>query len=457
VTTAELILDFDPDLLDYATPKERARFVQLLDVLRHDWPSIARPSQLAPAGDWLCWLTLAGRGYGKTRQGAEWVLEEVRAGRSRRVALVGPTAADVRDVMVEGESGILSCARAGERPSHEPSKRRLTWPNGAIASLYSAEEPDRLRGPQHDLAWADELAAWKYPDTWAMLMLGLRLGRHPRVAVTTTPRPIRIIRELVAAPTTAVTRGTTYENLANLAPSFREQILARYEGTRLARQELHAEILDDVGGALWTLAELDEGRVTGDRLVDLVRVVLGVDPAATSGEDSDETGIVVAASGADGRGYVLADRSCRLSPDGWGRRAIQAAQDFRADCVVVEGNQGGEMCELVLRTAAGAMGVPMPRVKRVHAAVGKRLRAEPVAALYEQRRISHVGALPALEDQMTGYRISHVGALPALEDQMTGYTPDSGASPDRLDALVHALTELMLEPARRKLAFRGAA
>jgi phage terminase large subunit-like protein len=441
VTTAELILDFDPDLLDYATPQERARFVQLLDVLRHDWQSIARPSQLAPAGDWLCWLTLAGRGYGKTRQGAEWILQEVRAKNARRIALVGPTAADVRDVMVEGESGILACARAGERPIHEPSKRRLTWPNGAIASLYSAEEPDRLRGPQHDLAWADELAAWKYyADTWAMLMLGLRLGRHPRVAVTTTPRPIRIIRELVAAPTTAVTRGTTYDNLANLAPSFREQILARYEGTRLARQELHAEILDDVEGALWTLAELDEGRVTDDRLVDLVRTVLGVDPAATSGEDSDETGIVVAASGADGRGYVLADRSCRLSPDGWGRRAIQAAQDFRADCVVVEKNQGGEMCELVLRTAAAAMGVPLPRVKLIPAKVGKRLRAEPVAALYEQRRVSHVGSLPVLEDQMAGWA-----------------GPDSGYSPDRLDALVHALTELMLEPARRKLAFRGAA
>jgi phage terminase large subunit-like protein len=422
-----------------ATEAQRRRLPLLLEALRSDWKRYARPEQIPPDGDWLTWLYLAGRGAGKTRAGAEEAHRAVLEQGYRRLALVSPTAADARDVLVEGESGVLACSKPNRRPTYEPSKRRLTWPNGAIATVYSADEPDRFRGPQHDWAWADEFCAWTHPEALDMLLLGLRLGRRPRLIMTTTPRPLPALRRLLAMPTTVVSRGTTYDNLANLAPSFREQILARYEGTRLGRQELHAEILDDVEGALWTLAMLDAGRVTTELLDELTRTVVGVDPAATSGEDSDETGIVVAATGADGRGYVLADRSCRLSPDGWGRRAITAVLDHRADCVVLETNQGGEMAELVLRTAASAMGVAMPRVKKIHASQAKRLRAEPVAALYEQQRVSHVGSFPA------------------LEDQMASFTPDSGSSPDRLDALVHALTELMLEPARRKLAFRGAA
>lgn len=302
----------------------------------------------------------------------------------------------------------------------------------------------------HNCAWADELAAWKYPDTWAMLMLGLRLGRHPRVAVTTTPRPIRIIRELVAAPTTAVTRGTTYENLANLAPSFREQILARYEGTRLARQELHAEILEDVPGAIFTLALIDAHRVSTVPLTrrlapdrkgwieepDLVRVVVAVDPSASEEDDegADEAGIVVVGQSSDGHAYVLADRSCRASPDGWGRRAVAAYHEFGADRIVAEQNNGGAMVTHVLRTVD-----PTVPVKLVVASRGKRVRAEPVAALFEQGKV-HM-----------------VGAFGPLEDQLCTWTPDAGKHDDRMDALVWGVSELVLEPERRKLRFRGAA
>jgi predicted phage terminase large subunit-like protein len=385
--------------------------------LLHDWRYWARPDQLPPSGDWRTWLILAGRGWGKTRTGAEWVRAEVEANRRGRLALIGATAADVRDVMIEGESGILATARPSFRPTYEPSKRRVTWPNGAIATAYSADEPDRLRGPQHDGAWPDELAAWRYPEALDMLMFGLRLGNDPRSVVTTTPRPTKLIRELIAAPTTAVTTGSTYDNLANLAPAFAEQIIRKYEGTRLGRQELLAEILTDVPGALWTWAMLDNRMAAPD----LTRVVVAIDPAVTSGEDSDETGMLVCGLGVDGRGYVLADRSCRLSPDGWAQRAVQAFDDYSADLVVAEVNNGGQMVEATIRTVRRT--IPY---RAVHASRGKQVRAQPVAALYEQGRVSHVEAFPD------------------LEEQLTSWTPESGTSPDRLDALVWALTELML-------------
>ena len=385
--------------------------------LLHDWRYWARPDQLAPAGDWRTWLILAGRGWGKTRTGAEWVRAEVEANRRGRLALIGATAADVRDVMIEGESGIMATARPTFRPTYEPSKRRVSWPNGAIATAYSADEPDRLRGPQHDGAWPDELAAWRYPEALDMLMFGLRLGSDPRSVVTTTPRPTKLIRELIAAPTTAVTTGSTYDNLANLAPAFAEQIIRKYEGTRLGRQELLAEILTDVPGALWTWAMLDN-RMSAP---DLTRVVVAIDPAVTSGEDSDETGITVCGLGIDGRAYVLADRSCRLSPDGWAQRAVQAFDDYSADLVVAEVNNGGDLVEQTVRTVRRT--IPY---KKVRASRGKQVRAQPVAALYEQGRVSHVEAFPD------------------LEEQLTSWTPESGTSPDRLDALVWALTELML-------------
>lgn len=357
---------------------------------------------------------MAGRGFGKTRTGAEWVRMRVAAG-SNRIALVAPIASDARDVMVEGESGLLSVFPPHERPLYEPSKRRVTFANGAIATTYSADEPDRLRGPQHSDAWCDEIGAWRYPETWDMLMFGLRLGNDPRCVATTTPKPTRIVRDLVAQPNTAITRGSTYENKDNLAPAFIDQIVRRYEGTRLGRQELAGELLLDNPGALWQLAMFDERKVAPD----LTRVVVAVDPAASSNEDSDETGIIVAAQGVDKDWYVLADRSCRLPPDGWARRAVAAYDEFGADRIVAEVNNGGDMVESVLRTVR-----PTIPYTKVHASRGKAIRAEPIAALYAQRRVWHTQPFPE------------------LEDQCINWTPDSGTSPDRLDALVWCLTEL---------------
>jgi len=364
---------------------------------------------------------MAGRGFGKSRTGAEWAISQVEYGGCKRLALVAPTAADARDVMIEGESGILACSPEGFTPHYEPSKRRLTWPTGAIATAYSADEPRRLRGPQHDGAWADEVAQWQYPEAWDMLMFGLRLGDDPRAVVTTTPLPRKIIRDLLKAETTYTTRGSTYENRENLAPAFLEQIVAKYEGTRLGRQELQGELLDDVPGALWTRQMVEDAHIS--ELPEMERVVVAVDPAGTAHEESDETGIVVAGKGMDGRAYVLADRTCRLSPDGWARRATAAYEEFKADRLVAETNFGADMVERVIRTVA-----PRISYKKLTASRGKRQRAEPVAALYEQGRVSHVGSFPELEDQMCMF----------VPEGMDG-------SPDRVDALVWALSELMLD------------
>ncbi|HEY0838862.1 MAG TPA: terminase family protein, partial [Vulgatibacter sp.] len=261
--------------------------------LLYDWRGLwARDPQVTPQGEWRTWLLLAGRGFGKTRVGAEWVREQVESGKARRIALVARSAADIRDVMVEGESGILAVSPPWNKPKYEPSKRRLTWPNGAIATTYSADEPNLLRGPQHDAAWADERAAWRYDDAWDQLMFGLRLGSDPRCVVTTTPRPTKAIKELIADSGTFVTRGSTYDNRANLAKAFLEKIVKKYEGTRLGRQELNAEILEDTEGALWTMALIEASRVA-EAPAGLVRIVVGVDPAVTSGESSNETGIVI--------------------------------------------------------------------------------------------------------------------------------------------------------------------
>lgn len=381
------------------------------------WNSLyARPEQLPPPGDWTTWIYLAGRGAGKTRAGSEWVRAQIESGACRRMALVARTPADVRDVMVEGESGILAVSPPWFRPAWNPSIRRLTWPNGAIATTYSSYEPDQLRGPQHDGAWADELCSWRYPETWDQLQFGLRLG-NPRVFVSTTPRPSPLLKRLLAARDTVVTRGTTYDNLANLAPRFREEIIARYEGTRLGRQELLAEILEDAEGALWQQARIDELRVK--EAPALARVVVAVDPATTSGKGADETGIVVAGVAANGHGYVLEDLSMRGTPHAWGSRAVMAYHSHRADRLVAETNNGGEMVELTIRTID-----PQVSYRAVTASRGKVTRAEPVAALYEQGKVHHVGSFPE------------------LEDQMCQWTPGE-SSPDRLDALVWALTEVM--------------
>lgn len=395
--------------------------------LMEDWRFWARPNQLAPAGEWRVWLLLAGRGFGKTRSGAEWVRHRIEAGRARRVALVAPTAADARDVMVEGESGLLAVAAADFRPRYEPSKRRLTWPNGAIATCFSADEPERLRGPQHDAAWCDELAAWRYAEAWDMLMLGLRLGADPRAVVTTTPKPTKLLRELMAAPGTQVTRGATRENARHLAPAFLTQIVQRYRGTRLGRQELEAELLEDAPGALWRRAAFEALRCRPDAVPTLKRVVVAIDPAASSAEGADETGIIAAGLGTDGHGYVLDDHSGRFAPEGWAKAALALYRARQADRIVAEVNNGGDMVAAVLRAVDASASF-----KPVHAARGKVIRAEPVAALYEQGRVHHVGCFAQLEDQMCGFTVDFDRSR-------------AGTSPDRLDALVWALSDLMVE------------
>jgi phage terminase large subunit-like protein len=404
--------------------------------LLHDWRFTARPEQIAPDGLWQVWAYIAGRGAGKTRSGSEWVRERVKAGCSR-IALIAPTAGDARDVMVEGDSGLLSVCWAGDRdrkgnltgrPRYEPSKRRLTWENGAVATAYSADEPDRLRGPQHEAGWCDEIAAWNYAqEAWDMFMFGLRLGENPQAMVTTTPRPIPLLRQIMGAETTVVTRGSTYSNRANLAASFLDKIITRYEGTRLGRQELEGELLDDYVGALWTRAMIDAAKGKGD-VPEMQRVVVSIDPSGTAGEDDDgdSVGIVVAGRGVDGLFYVMADRTCKLSPAGWAKRAVSAASEFKADRIIAERNYGGAMVEAVIRTAGGS--VPY---KEVTATRGKVVRAEPIAALYEQSRVRHVAGLTALEDQMCAFTTE-------------GYMGEG--SPDRADALVWALTELALGP-----------
>lgn len=396
---------------------------QVLGALAGDWylrtPETggARDEQVPPDGDWSTWLVLAGRGWGKTRTGAEWIHERVRSG-ARHLALVAPTAADARDVMVEGPAGILTCATATERPIYESSKRRITWPNGATATVFSAEEPDRLRGPQHDTVWADELASWaRLDEAWSMLQFGLRLGQ-PRCLVTTTPRPVRVVRDLLSDPSTRVTRGSTYDNARNLAASFLSEVQRRYEGTRLGRQELYAELLEDTPGALWTRAMLERARA--DRKPELSRIVLAIDPSIAADGGGDECGIMVAGVDWDGAFWILRDGSGRMGPHDWARRAVSLATEYQADCIVAESNQGGAMVEQTLR-AAGAK----TRVRLVHASRGKRARAEPVSALYEQDRVRHVPGLLTLEDELCTWSAS------------TG-----DPSPNRLDALVWALFDL---------------
>ena len=405
------LLSLEPSIFETLTDDEQRQVMW-------DWSLWARPKQVAPEGDWRIWLILAGRGFGKTRSGAEWVRHKIETNQSQRIALVGATAADVRDTMVEGESGLLRIFPPDKRPRYEPSKRRINFHNGAMATTYSADEPDRLRGPNHDLAWCDEIAAWRYPDAWDQLIFGLRIGNDPRLVATTTPRPTRLIRQLVERKDVAVTKGSTFENAANLAPTFLEEVKARYEGTRLGRQELYAEILDDVEGALWTRQMIEDARV--NNVPELTRIVVGVDPAITSNEFSAETGIVAVGIDGNGIGYVLDDRSLQGTPVEWANAAIALYHRTSADRIVVESNQGGDMVRHTLQTVESQ--VP---IKTVHATRGKRTRAEPVSALYEQGRIKHVGAFPT------------------LEDQMCSWTPES-ASPDRLDALVWAITELMI-------------
>jgi phage terminase large subunit-like protein len=401
-----------------------------------EWFLQGRIEQLPPPGDWRGWLLIGGRGSGKTRAGAEWVNALVRGLPifSRRpvgtIALIGETLADVRDVMIEGPSGILAAAHKSHRPKFEISRRRVVWPCGATALMFSSEDPDSLRGPQFEAAWCDELAKWRNDEaTFDMLQFGLRLGDGPRQLITTTPQPTVLIKRLMADPAFQVAKMKTRDNVSNLADGFVASIERRYAGSTLGRQELDGELIEDRDGALWTRAMIDAAQgQAGARfmLPDLARVIVAVDPPVTSKAASDACGIVVAGIDEKGVGWVLADASFAPAPPArWGARVVQLFDAHKADAVVIEVNQGGDLVAGVLRT----LDRNLP-IKTVRATRGKHLRAEPIAALYEQGRVRHSARFPALEDEMCDFTVAGLS---------------SGRSPDRLDALVWALTELMLE------------
>jgi phage terminase large subunit-like protein len=418
------------ELIEGFSARELARLLA-------DWEFIARKDQWPPGMaanglPWRQWLILGGRGAGKTRAGAEWV-KGLALGRPQftaspigRIALVGETAADVREVMIEGVSGLLAAHGRRDRPRWESSRRRLLWDTGAVAQAFSAEDPESLRGPQFHAAWCDELAKWRYArETWDMLQFGLRLGDWPRQLVTTTPRPTPLLKELIAHPATALTRALTRENAANLAPSFLESVIAQYAGTRLGRQELDGEMIEERKDALWTRDMIEAQRAT--QAPPLARIVVAVDPPASSGRRADNCGIVAAGMAEAGIVYVLDDATLEAArPAQWARTAIALYHKLSADALVAEVNQGGEMVRSVLNEADPSAPVAMVRATR-----GKYLRAAPVAQLYEQGRVKHLGALPALEDEMCDFGLDGLS---------------SGRSPDRLDAMVWAITALALTP-----------
>lgn len=455
VAVASLLADLPPHEREIfylsLTPEEST-------LLAYDWGFWGRPSQQEPPGNWSVWLAMAGRGFGKTRMGSEWIRKQMcgstpmAGGKVRHMALVAETAADARDVMVQSAGGILRCHPPEFRPLYKPSLRRLEWPNGAIAHTYSADDPEQLRGPEHEAAWSDELAKWRYAqETWDMLQFGLRVGDNPRQLVTTTPRPIPVVRELLAGEATGdtvVTRGSTYENYQNLSQKFIDKMKEKYEGTRLGRQELHAEVLDDVPGALWTRKMLETrsgqnpkaaGMARNEELPDLRRIVVGVDPSGTTGEIDmrrkesrggdhegelgDDIGIVAAGLDDHGNVYILDDATVNWGPADWARRVVETYRKNDADMIVGEANFGGAMVEHTIRTVDRR--VPY---RAVHASRGKVVRAEPVAALYEQGRVRHCGSLAKLEDQMI---------------YMTQRGYEGAGSPDRLDAMVWAVTDLV--------------
>lgn len=408
------------ELLNGIAPDERLRLLR-------SWGWTARPAQLPPAGDWSVWLILAGRGFGKTRAGAEWVTAMARRHPGARFALVGTTAHEATAVMLEGDSGLLAEAGEGFVPEWRSTKRQLLWPNGSMASLFSAVEPNQLRGPQFHFGWCDEIAAWPKPkEVWDNLRMGLRLGNCPRVLVTTTPRPIPFLKTLMEGSGVVVTRGSTYDNRANLPSRYLDDMTAEYSGSALGRQEVLGELLEAQAGALWSRDGLEACRVKA--APELVRVVVGVDPPAGPGG----CGIVVAGLDAAGIAYVLADASVHgVTPDSWAKAVVAAFDRYQADRLIVETNNGGDMVEATLRAARQIL--PVAQVK---ASRGKSARAEPVSALYPQGRVKHVGMFAGLEDEMCGLIAGG------------GYV-GPGSSPDRADALVWALTELMLGTAKR--------
>lgn len=412
--------------------------------LQKDWSLWARAGQLAPAHDaWRVWLLMAGRGFGKTRAGAEWVRSVAQANSSARIALIGASMAETRSIMVDGESGLLAIAPSDNRPKFEASRNRLVWKNGAQAFLYSGESPEGLRGSEHSHAWCDELAKWAYAQAaWDNLQLGLRLGEKPQVLITTTPKPLALFKQLMQDGALVLTKGATRDN-PYLPERFVEAMAQTYGGTRMGRQELEGELLEAREGALWSYDALEQARVR--HAPALTRVVVAVDPPA--GHKGDACGIVAAGLGADGLAYVLEDTSVQgASPEAWARCVAQAVVRHKADKLVAEANQGGDMVAAVLKAAGLGLAV-----KLVHARRGKLLRAEPVAALYEAGRVRHVGAFPALEDELCGFTQAGYeggrgqgGAVCGSMGGSKGSGAQRGRSPDRADALVYALSELML-------------
>ena len=400
--------------------------IEEIQAMQDDWSLKLRREQFPPEhDDWKVWYINAGRGFGKTVAGSNWVNIEAEKEKVR-IALIGPTSADCRDVMVEGPTGIMATASPSFKPVYAPSLRKVTWPNGSEAHLYSAfsvEDAERLRGPQHHLAWCDEIAAWRQlQHAWDMLNMGLRLGVNPRMLCTTTPKPRKILKDIKSRDSTVLVRGSTYDNMMNLPESFRDVLIAQYEGTRLGRQELYAEDLEEAEGALWTRDLIETTRKDGKEVPDIHRTVVGIDPAMTANADSDEVGIVVGSIGADKHLYIRFDHSARLSPGATCTAAVRHYNQHSADRVIAEANNGGDWIELGIRQVS-----PNIPYKKLHASRAKKARAEPVAALFEQGKAHIVGVLPELEDELCSWE--PVGNMP---------------SPNRLDAMVWVATELML-------------
>lgn len=406
------------------SPKERAWR------LKYTWHAWARDNQLAPKGDWATWVIKAGRGFGKTRAGAEWVIGKAQEYPGCHIALVGRTVADVRDTMIRGRSGILPISPPWFKPTYYPSKRLLIWPNGSYATTYSADEPDQMRGPQHSFAWADERASWQYDDAWDQLMFGLRIypapGVEPQCVVTTTPRNTKAMKELLKDPGTVVTNGSMYDNRENLSKRFIHEIDRKYKGTRLGKQEIDGDVVDDIDGALWKRKWIEDNRVR--EAPELKRIVVAIDPPGSSDATSEapaEAGIIIAGLGTNNHGYILADYSLVGTPNEWSKAALKAYTIFNADCIVGEVNYGGEMVESVINSAAKENDMKYVPFKAVRATRGKQLRAEPISNCYQQNNVHHVGVFADLEDQQCNW-------IPGEK------------SPDRLDACVWALTDLML-------------
>ena len=393
---------------------------------RTNWYQMARKEQLDPNGDWSIWLVLAGRGWGKTRTGAESIITYAIKNPNTICGVIAPTSGDLRRVCFEGPSGLLKnlpreCYLDSESKSYNRSAMEIKLWNGSVIQGYAAIEPDRLRGPQFHRIWADELAAWRYPEAYDQMMFGLRLGTNPKLVITTTPRPSKLIKDLVKrnGDDVVLIKGSTFDNAENLAESSLKLLKEKYENTSLGRQELYAEIIEEVEGALWTMHLIDRSRKEKKDIPDFSRVVIAIDPAVTSKQTSDETGIIVVGKGQDNRYYVLEDSSGRFSADAWARKAVDLFYEYSADRIVAETNNGGDLVERLIRSVDNQ--VPY---KAVHATRGKIVRAEPISALYEQNKVHHIGSFPV------------------LEDQMISYTGSFQTSPDRLDALVWGLSEL---------------